>query len=169
MQKRHIVVMGVSGSGKSTVARALSSALGLPFAEGDDVHSEANRARMAAGIPLTDEDRGPWLEALRDWMSAQVETGSVLSCSALRRSYRDVLRAADGTVEFVEMSAPPAVLAERMARRPGHFMPTTLLDSQLATLEPLADDEPGLRLTATGDIGTIVRTVVERLALRPAR
>ncbi|WP_449385623.1 gluconokinase [Cellulomonas soli] len=126
----HVVVMGVSGSGKSTVAAALAERLTLPFGEGDEFHGERNRALMAAGVPLTDADRAPWLLAVRDWMSAQAPTGSVVACSALRRAYRDVLRGALGDVLFLEVDVPAAVLRARMSARTEHFMPVSLLDSQ---------------------------------------
>ena len=144
-----IVVMGVSGSGKSTLASALAAALGVPFAEGDTFHGDANRAKMAAGVQLTDDDRWPWLRALRDWAAAQ-PSGCVLACSALRRVYRDVLREAGPDVTFVEVDVAPDVLRGRMAARPGHYMPTSLLDSQLTTLEPLERDERGVRIDDAG-------------------
>jgi gluconokinase len=142
-----IVVMGVSGSGKSTVAARLGAELGLPFAEGDDFHSDANRAKMTAGIALTDEDRRPWLASLRDW-AASATGGCVISCSALRRAYRDVLREAGPDVVFVEIDVPPDVLRARMAARSSHYMPT---------LEPLADDEPGARVDGSRSIDEVVR------------
>jgi len=147
--------MGVSGSGKSTLGVALAQALGVPFAEGDDFHSAANRAAMAAGHALTDADRLPWLEALRTWAAAR-PAGCVLSCSALRRAYRDVLRGAGPDVVFLEVDVPREVLATRLAARRGHFMPPSLLDSQLATLEPLADDEAGARLDGTQPVAELV-------------
>lgn len=153
---RHVVVMGVSGSGKSTVAELLAARLSLPFGEGDEFHGEHNRALMASGVPLTDEDRAPWLAAVRDWMSAQSATGSVVACSALRRVYRDVLRGATGEVLFVEVDVPAQVLRSRMAARTEHFMPVSLLDSQLATLEHLASDEPGLRVDGAAPLPQVV-------------
>ncbi|MGN8245751.1 gluconokinase [Cellulomonas soli] len=152
----HVVVMGVSGSGKSTVAGLLAERLSLPFGEGDEFHGERNRALMASGVPLTDEDRAPWLVAVRDWMSEQVATGSVVACSALRRAYRDVLRGATGEVLFLEVDVPAQVLRTRMAARTEHFMPVSLLDSQLATLEHLAPDEPGLRVDGAAPLPQVV-------------
>ncbi|MCK9902346.1 gluconokinase [Parafrankia colletiae] len=133
-----VVVIGVSGCGKSTVASALADRLGRPFLEGDDLHPPANRAKMTAGSALTDEDRWPWLGAVRTWMAEH--TDGVVACSALRRSYRDLLRTA-GDVLFVHISVPEPELRRRLAERRGHWMPATLLDSQLAALEPLGPDE----------------------------
>ncbi|MFC9998921.1 gluconokinase [Nocardia sp. NPDC127526] len=147
---RIVVVMGVSGSGKSTVAQLIAAETGWDLLEGDDLHPPANIAKMAAGQPLTDEDRRPWLEAIAQWMTDQVGTGrsGVVTCSALKRSYRDLFRHAlaesPGTrLTFVHLTGPREELLRRMATRPGHFMPATLLDSQLATLEDPAG-EPGV-------------------------
>jgi gluconokinase len=133
-----VIVMGVSGSGKSYLAEKLAEATGWAFAEGDDYHSSANKAKMAAKIPLTDADRGPWLETLHqvlmDW-HGRGQSG-ILTCSALKATYRERLTADLPEARFVWLDPPRAVLAERMAHRPGHFMPPALLDSQLATLEP---------------------------------
>ena len=150
---RHIIVMGVSGSGKTTVGRSLAKALGFEMIEGDDHHPPENVAKMAAGIALTDEDRGPWLETLAGLLADRHARGqgSVLSCSALRRPYRDVLRAAvpDDETFMVQLEADRDTLRSRMASRTGHYMPPDLLESQLATLEPLEPDEPGVILDAT--------------------
>ena len=132
-----IVVMGVSGSGKSTVAAALAAHLGVPFQEGDALHSPENVAKMAAGIPLTDADRAPWLARVHDWIVAHPE--GVITCSALKRAYRDQLR--QPGVRFVCLTAPREVLLERMEHRTGHYMHADMLDSQLATFEPPAADE----------------------------
>lgn len=141
----HVVVMGVSGTGKSTVAQELAIRLGLRLTEGDDHHPPANVAKMSAGVPLTDEDRAPWLEALARWTARQHADGvaTVLTCSALRRQYRDVLRSAvpEQTV-FVHLVGSRRVLIDRMEQR-DHFMPPSLVDSQLETLEPLEPDEAG--------------------------
>lgn len=130
--------MGVSGSGKSFLANKLAEATGWAFAEGDDYHSPVNKAKMAAGVPLTDADRGPWLATLYEVMAEWHRKGrsGILTCSALKASYRDRLTAGLPEARFVWLDPPRAVLAERMAHRPGHFMPPALLDSQLATLEP---------------------------------
>jgi gluconokinase len=156
--------MGVSGSGKSTVARALAECLGVPFCEGDDVHPPANVAKMKAGQPLDDTDRAPWLAALNAWMYAH-RSGGVVSCSALRRRYRDRLR--DGLEPppaFVLLDPPREVLEQRMAARQGHFMPGSLLDSQLATLERPDADENALMFDGNGPTGAMVEKVLDRLA-----
>lgn len=144
----HVVVMGVSGSGKSTVAAGLVKATGFAFAEADEFHPDANVAKMAAGHALTDEDRWPWLHALADWMAARDAEGisTITACSALRRSYRDVLRSGVPTAQFVHVDGRAAVIRQRMNHRDGHFMPAALLESQIATLEPLQDDERGVVL-----------------------
>ena len=148
-----IVVMGVSGCGKSTVGAALAAALGLPFREGDALHPPANVAKMAAGVPLDDADRWPWL----DRVAAALGEGGIVSCSALKRSYRDRLRAGAGRpLAFVFLHGSPEVLAERMATRTGHFMPASLLASQLATLE----DPSGEPATVTVDIDQPVAAIV---------
>ena len=144
----HIVVMGVAGSGKTTVAGILAERLGWPYAEADDFHPPENIAKMSAGQPLTDEDRWPWLRAIRDWLTARSQAGesAVVTCSALKVAYRDLLREAEGRVRFVHLSAPAPLLEDRMEHRAGHFMPPSLLASQLATLEPLTDAEDGVTI-----------------------
>ncbi|WP_199702716.1 gluconokinase [Jiangella rhizosphaerae] len=161
----HIVVMGVSGSGKTTIATRLADRLGRPFAEADDMHPPANVAKMAAGTPLTDEDRMPWLATVRDWLTAQAEQGhsAVVTCSALRRVYRDVLREAAGGVTFVHLHGDPELLAARMKARKGHFMPPSLLRSQLDTLEPLEPDEDGVRVPIDGTPDEIVAEALRLL------
>ncbi len=148
-----VVVMGVSGTGKSTVGMAVAEALEVDFVEGDAHHPDANITKMSSGIPLDDDDRRPWLEELARVAGRAVGSGrsAVLTCSALKRAYRDLLRAEvpDGRMFFVHLDAPVAVLAERMGRRTKHFMPTSLLDSQVAVLEPLAADEPGAVVDVT--------------------
>jgi gluconokinase len=155
-----VVMMGVSGSGKSSVGMALARRMGWPFAEGDDLHPTANRAKMAAGIPLTDEDRAPWLDRIADWVHAQAGAGGVVSCSALRRAYRDRLRQADPDLRFVLIDPGRAELERRLGQRKGHFMPASLLDSQLATLERPGADEAALTLadpdqSIDGNVDTI--------------
>lgn len=142
------VIMGVSGSGKSTVAEALAAQLGWELLEGDDLHPAANIAKMAAGHPLTDADREPWLEAIAAWIAQRVDAGEsgLVTCSALKRSYRDILRAPmirhpEAELTFVLLTGSRELLLQRMTERPGHFMPASLLDSQLATLEPPGPDE----------------------------
>jgi carbohydrate kinase (thermoresistant glucokinase family) len=142
------VIMGVSGCGKSSVGLQLAGALEVPFLEGDTYHSYANVAKMTAGVPLTDADRADWLQALHDEIrdARLKEKGLVLSCSSLKRRYRDLLRSADPELRFAHLAGPRELIAERMAARKDHYMPPTLLDSQLATLEPLQDDEAGVVL-----------------------
>jgi len=147
-----IVVMGVSGSGKSTVAAGLVERLGWDFAEGDDFHPPANVEKMRSGTPLDDEDRWPWLRTLADWIGQheQAGTSAVVTCSALKRVYRDLLRDGHPSVWFAHVTADAELLRERVEHRPGHYMPSSLLDSQLATLEPLQDDEPGASISGAG-------------------
>ena len=146
----HLVLMGVAGCGKTTAATGLHDALGWPVAEADDFHPEANIAKMSRGAPLTDADRRPWLESLRAWMSEQADRGTrtIVTCSALKRSYRDLLVGAHGRVFFIHLVADEEALRERMEHREGHFMPSALLPSQFADLEPLADDEDGVTVTS---------------------
>ncbi|MDB5894156.1 MAG: gluconate kinase [Rhodoferax sp.] len=160
-----IVVMGVSGCGKSTVGRKLADALKLPFLEGDDFHPPENVARMAAGIPLTDADREGWLRTLADRMAEAAGPGEglVLSCSALKRRYRDVLREGAAGVRFVYLHGSPEVLALRMAQRTKHYMPPSLLNSQLATLEPPAADEHALAFDLQLPTQVVVATVISAL------
>ena len=136
-----IVVMGVSGCGKSTVAQLLAARLGLPFVEGDAWHPPRNVERMAAGQPLNDEDRRDWLLALSEQLRLAHATGAVLACSALKRSYRDQLRASAPALRLVHLTGSASVLLQRLQARQGHYMPPTLLQSQLDTLEPPAADE----------------------------
>ena len=138
------VVMGVSGSGKTVIGAALARALGIDFVEGDEYHSAENVRLMASGIPLTDDDRAEWLRLLAARLSESKKagTGLVLACSALKRSYRDILRADAGGLRFVFLRGARGLVAERLAARRGHFMPPSLLDSQLATLEdPTAEED----------------------------
>ncbi|HEY3408532.1 MAG TPA: gluconokinase [Propionicimonas sp.] len=163
--RTHVVVMGVAGTGKSTIARALAERLGWPFGEGDDLHPAANVAKMAAGIPLDDADRWPWLDAISAWTAEQAAAGNstIVTCSALRRAYRDRLRAAAPDTVFVHLVGSPALLAERMTARKDHFMPTSLLASQLETLEPLEADEPGFTVDVELPAAAIVDEVLDQL------
>ncbi|MDQ4085182.1 MAG: gluconokinase [Actinomycetota bacterium] len=162
----HLVVMGVSGVGKTTVAKQLAVRLDYEFAEGDDFHPPANVAKMSAGTPLEDSDRLPWLRSLADWVGERHREGTstVLTCSALRRRYRDVLReGADNTV-FVHLVGDRALLLERMSGRQ-HFMPPALLTSQFDALEPLQADEAGVSVEVTEPPEELVEEVVSRLGL----
>ncbi|SDL41819.1 gluconokinase [Nonomuraea maritima] len=166
---RHIVVMGVSGAGKTTVARGISEVTGLRFAEADEFHSEENVERMRSGVPLRDADRWPWLRELAAWMAERHAEGvsTVLACSALKRSYRDVLRQGPPEVEFVHLHGPAELIRDRMTRRTNHYMSAGLLDSQRAILEPLGPDESGLELEVGPSPDELVAAVVDRLGLRP--
>lgn len=163
-----IVVMGVSGTGKTSVAKRVAETLDLPFVEGDDHHSPQSVAKMTAGVPLTDEDRWPWLRTLAGILgeSAGRGTTTVLTCSALRRSYRDVLRGRLGLggVFFVHLDAALEVLEDRMQHRQGHFMPTSLLASQLSTLEPLGEDEHGERVDVAPPLDDVVAQALRAVA-----
>lgn len=143
MNRNLYVVMGITGSGKSTVGARLAQALGVDFVEGDNYHPPENVRRMAAGIPLTDDDRADWLRALAARLreARESDAGLVVTCSALKRSYRDVLRAAAPEVQFVYLEGSRTLITERVSERRGHFMPVSLLDSQLATLEEPESDE----------------------------
>lgn len=138
-----VVVMGVSGSGKSTVGAALAQRLRVPFADADDLHPAQNLAKMAAGIPLDDADRGPWLRLVAGWLHDHAATGGVASCSALKRAYRDILTSGAPHTVFVHLHGDRDLLTQRVSGRPGHFMPAALIGSQLDTLEPLQPDESG--------------------------
>ncbi len=156
--------MGVSGCGKSSLGQALAHAMGAEFIEGDRHHPPENVARMGAGVPLTDDDRAGWLATLADLLTKARQEGRpvVLACSALKRAYRDVLRRA-GPLRFVLMTAPREVLAQRLAARSGHYMPASLLPSQLATLEPPKADEAAIVVDATHTLPVLVDTVLAQL------
>jgi gluconokinase len=160
-----IVVMGVSGSGKSTVAAGLVERLGWEFAEGDEFHPPANVEKMRAGHPLDDEDRWPWLRTLADWIGQHERAGRsvVVTCSALKRSYRDLLCDGHPSVWFAQVTADAELIRERLQHRSGHYMPASLLDSQLATLEPLQDDEPGARISGAGAPDDVVDSLLTTL------
>lgn len=164
---RVLVVMGVSGSGKSTVAAMVARRLGWDFAEGDEMHPQANVDKMQAGTPLTDEDRWPWLDVVAGWIRTRLDDGrpGVVTCSALKRSYRDVLRAPG--VVFVHVAGDGALIADRMSARSGHFMPTSLLASQLATLELPQADEVHVTIAADRTPEEESAEVLEQLGLSP--
>ncbi|UOE45734.1 gluconokinase [Agromyces larvae] len=157
-----IVVMGVQGSGKSTIGARLADRLGVPFLDGDDLHSDENRRRMAAGVPLTDDLRRPWLDEIGRRL-AEASDGIVIACSALRRDYRDRLRVAAPETFTVHPAGPIELVAERIGARTHEFMPPELLQSQYATLEALGDDEHGLVVDLRLDPDAIVETVVSAL------
>jgi gluconokinase len=161
-----IVVMGVSGSGKSTVGAALAQRLRVPFGDADDFHPPANIEKMTAGHPLDDADRFPWLEAIGEWLAARCNDGGVMSCSALKRKYRDQLRRHCPDVGFLHLSGSLEVIARRQASRPGHFMPASLLASQFETLEPLQNDERGVVIDVDQDIDSVVETYLALTATR---
>jgi gluconokinase len=150
-----IVVMGVSGSGKSTVGSVLAQRLGVPFVDADSLHPPANIAKMSAGQPLDDDDRYPWLERVGEWLAGHSD-GGVVSCSALKRKYRDQLRAHCPSAQFLHLSGSAKAIGARLAARTGHFMPAALLRSQLDALEPLGADEAGVTVDVGSDAPDIV-------------
>ena len=162
-----IVVMGPSGVGKTTIAQMLATRLGWDFAEADEFHPKANIDKMSKGIPLDDDDRWPWLRLLRDWISGEKGKGrdAVVTCSALKRSYRDVLREAGCSVRFLELTADTALIEDRLSRRTGHYMPPSLLASQFQALEPLGADENGVRVSVALPPEDIVETALSELGL----
>ena len=149
MAPLHVAVMGVSGSGKSTVGKLLAGETGANFIDGDDLHPETSVAKMAAGIPLDDADREPWLEAIGEEFARAGEKSLVVACSALKKSYREIIRQADPSVRFVFLEGPSELLSQRLGARAGHFMRPSLLRSQLEILEPLEPDESGFTLNIT--------------------
>ncbi|MER7719502.1 gluconokinase [Streptomyces flaveolus] len=171
MQQLHtphvVVVMGVAGTGKTTIGPLLAARLGVPYAEGDDFHPPANIAKMTAGTPLTDEDRWPWLDAIGGWAHGRAGLGGVVSSSALKRSYRDRLRAAAPGVVFVHLTGSRELIEDRMSHREGHFMPTALLDSQFATLQPLEADEAGVAVDVAGSPEEITERAADALKALP--
>ncbi|WP_329341014.1 gluconokinase [Streptomyces sp. NBC_00663] len=162
-----VVVMGVAGTGKTTIGPLLAARLGVPYAEGDDFHPPANIAKMTAGTPLTDDDRWPWLDAIGNWAHGRAGLGGVVSCSALKRSYRDRLRVAAPGLVFVHLAGDRALIEDRMSHRQGHFMPTALLDSQFATLQPLEGDETGVAVDVTGSPEEITARAAKALTELP--
>jgi gluconokinase len=163
-----IIVMGVSGSGKSTIAAALADRLRFSYRDGDEFHPRANIEKMRAGTALTDDDRKPWLAAIADAIdrAATTETPLVVACSALKRAYRDVLVHGRADVRLVYLQGTPSLIAERLSARHGHFMPASLLASQFATLEEPGADEPAVTVSIDASVDAIVDQIVQRL--RPA-
>jgi gluconokinase len=162
-----LVLMGVAGSGKSSVMAVLEERLGWPALEGDALHPPSNVRKMAAGTPLTDADREPWLVRIADWIGERERerVSSLVTCSALRRAYRDTLRRGHPSVWFVHLEVPREVLEARMERRKGHFMPRSMLESQLETLEPLGSEEPGTTVDAAAPIDAVADSIIERFRL----
>ncbi|WP_024802841.1 gluconokinase [Nocardia sp. BMG51109] len=159
-RRPYLVVMGVTGCGKTTIARRVADLLSLEFLDADSLHPQSNIDKMTAGTPLTDADRAPWLEAVRAAMRSR-GSGCVVACSALRRWYRDVLRDVPEPVAFVHLDGDPATIRSRISSRSGHFMQPALLDSQLDLLEPLEPDEPGIVLDISHAPDEIARAAVE--------
>lgn len=162
-----IIVMGVSGSGKSTIGAALAAAFGVEFIDGDDLHPSANKAKMAAGKPLDDEDRAPWLEIIALRIGAELAEGRpiVVACSALRRRYRDQLVAYAPSTVFVHLVGDPDLIADRQLGRTHEYMPVSLLASQFDALEPLEEDERGIRVDVRRDPAEIVADVRDALGV----
>lgn len=158
----HIVVMGVSGCGKTTIGALVAHELGLPFTDGDSLHPVENIAKMAAGTPLNDDDRAPWLQVVGQELASSAN-GLVVACSALKRSYRDAIRAQAPDAVFLHLDGTREVLSSRLEGRSGHFMPTTLLDSQLATLEALEADEAAVVIDISVPVPELVSDAVVRL------
>jgi gluconokinase len=159
--------MGVAGSGKTTVAAILAGRLGWAFEEGDDLHPPGNVQKMRAGHPLTDEDRGPWLDRVARWVDDRLEKGEngLITCSALKRAYRDVINRRGRGVVFVCLKGSRETIAARLAARHGHFMPTALLDSQFADLEPPDPEEPAIAFDVGPPPGVIAQEIMESLGL----
>ena len=168
MTGRRFVVMGAAGAGKTLIGSRLAGTLGIPFVDGDDHHPPENVAKMAAGIPLTDEDRAGWLRALaaRIAEARAKDEGIVVACSALKRAYRDVLRTGDPDVRFIHLEARKPLLVERVGRRRAHFMPPALVDSQLATLEPPDPDEHAWTYDAALHAREILTDILRRLEVQ---
>jgi gluconokinase len=162
-----LVFMGVSGCGKTTVAAILAGRLGWPFEEGDALHPQANVEKMAAGHPLTDEDRAPWLEKVARWVEERLDAGEngIITCSALKRSYRDVINRRRSGVLFVYLAGSRETIGARLAVRHGHFMPSSLLDSQFADLEEPTSDEPAIRVDIGPAPDEIAQGILEKLGL----
>jgi len=164
-----LVLMGVSGCGKSTVAGVLAGRLHWPFEEGDSLHPQANVDKMASGRPLTDEDRRPWLELVAEWIESRLDAGEsgVVTCSALKRSYRDLLNRRGRGVLFVYLAGDKETIYARLAARQEHFFPSSLLDSQFSDLEEPAADEPSLRVDVGPPPATIATQIINELGLVP--
>ena len=160
-----VVAMGVCGSGKTSVGKIIASRMNWPFIEGDDLHPPANKAKMASGVPLTDEDRWPWLDRIVDRMRAIEKAGgsAVVACSALRQAYRDRLRRSGADLRFLHLTGDASLIRRRMDNRSDHFMPAGLLDSQLAILEPARPDEDLYEVDISGTVGDLAKAAIRSL------
>jgi gluconokinase len=167
---RQLIVMGVAGAGKTTIATRLAERLGCEVADADDFHPPANIAKMSSGTPLTDADRWPWLEAIAAWLRAHDQAGrtAVVTCSALKRAYRRLLQAASPHGVFVHLTGSQELLAARIGGRHGHFMSPAMLASQLAILEPLGPDEPGITVDVAASPDELADRILRALELTPA-
>jgi carbohydrate kinase (thermoresistant glucokinase family) len=165
MTKPVLVVMGVSGAGKSTIAEALNTHLHWPYQEGDDLHSAGNIAKMAHHIPLTDADRWPWLDRVKAWIDTRVAAGEpgLITCSALKRIYRNRLIAGRAVVRILYLRADVQTLQDHVEQRTGHFMPPDLLKSQLATLEEPTPDENPITVQIAGQVADTVAAILQQL------
>ena len=163
-----VVAMGVCGSGKTSVGKVIASRMNWAFIEGDDLHPPANKTKMALGVPLTDEDRWPWLDHIADRMRAIDKAGgsAVVACSALRQAYRDRLRRSGVDLRFLHLTGDASLIRQRMKGRSGHFMPAGLLDSQLATLEPARVDEVLYEVDISGNVGDLAEAAIRSLTGR---
>jgi gluconokinase len=166
-----VVIMGVSSSGKTTTASLLSESLGWPFRDADSFHPPANVEKMSRGVPLNDSDRAPWLAAIAAWIQTRIAMGEtgIVTCSALKRAYRDALMAGRPGARLVHLVGDRTLIGERMARRKNHFMPTSLLDSQFAALEPPTPDENVLSVPVSTSPTRVVGLIIAQLGLEPAR
>jgi len=158
--------MGVQGCGKSTAGQAVAARLGLPFLDGDDLHSVSNKQKMASGHPLTDADREPWLRAIGRELASGLQQGSatVVACSSLKRKYRDLIRSYAPETRFIHLDGSRELIAERLTQRDHEYMPPTLLNSQFETLEPLREDEAGIRLDISLSLDEIAAAAAEAFA-----
>jgi gluconokinase len=167
-----VVVIGVTGAGKTTVGRLLAAQVGAGFVDGDDLHTDAARAKMRSGVPLSDDDRWPWLDRVGETLASGLTTrrSTIVACSALRKAYRDRLRAAVGpALRFVYLAATPEAMRARVASRPGHYMPAALVDSQFATLEPPRGEGDVIEIAADSDLATSIPQLAARLRAEVAR
>jgi carbohydrate kinase (thermoresistant glucokinase family) len=165
-----LVLMGVAGCGKTTVAAILSGRLGWPFEEGDALHPQANIDKMASGHPLTDADRAPWLDLVAEWVEECLDAGEngLITCSALKRSYRDIINRRGKGVEFVYLAGTRELIGDRLVARHGHFMPPSLLESQFADLQEPSADEPAIRVDVGPAPSVIAQTIIQTLNLQAA-